>query len=131
MTDQDDVTPPWGLQKKMEVSTHPSDTKDVTLRILSPDSSFAIGLMTHNEITDIVYQSNGNFISYNLQNEFNGKVIFKYAYKLDRLSGALSEITHGRMSEKERCQKWLTCGEDQFAELNTTVYQCSRTTALF
>ena len=73
MTDAHGVEPPFGFEKQKSVSTHPDDTKDIPLQI-GPIKEAGMGMLTHDDIPEIVYRAEGNEISYNLEQSFGGEV---------------------------------------------------------
>ena len=130
MTDSDGVEPPFGLMKQKIVSTHPDDTKDISLQI-GPIIGAGMGMLTHDHIPEIVYRTEGNEISYNLETKLGGKAFLKYSHTLDRVSGQLDIVTKGRAVDKERCKQFYTCDSEGFVETSTKTHKCTKSVRLF
>lgn len=90
-----------------------------------------MGMLTHDNIPEIVYRTEGNEISYNLETKFGGKVFLKYSHTLNRVSGQLDIVTTAKAVDKERCKQFYTCGSEGFVETNTKTYKCTKSVRLF
>ncbi len=126
-----DVKPPFGLEKHSYVSEVVQDIKDISLNLRWVETATA-GLLTHNNVEDVVFQLEGNKIFYTLFQNINNKPFIIHEFSLDRLSGELQTRTRLNMEDnKERCKQFLTCDSEMSPETGGKMYSCSRAKALF
>ena len=107
------------------------DIKDIPLNLRWVETATA-GLLTHNNVEDVVFQMEGNKIFYTLFQNINNKPLVIHEFSLDRLNGELQTRTRLNMEDKkERCKQFLTCDAEMAPETGGKVYSCSRAKALF
>ena len=129
LTDADNVDPPFGLVTEKVISTHPYDIKNITLSV-NTETIGNFGTLNHDDVEGVNYRLSGNYISYDLQWTV-GEINFKrLSFTLDRVSGLLTMRSDIKMSEA-RCKQFYSCGDENYATVNTKTYFCSKSQRLF